>query len=90
VAAVGALEARFFFGGEVELRALRVGVSLGRPITPALHPASFSAARAFVLSSRSHALHIVADARSGDERWRHKRALSDHGGYMSCLTIDRH
>jgi len=30
-----AFEARLFFSGEVELRALCVGVSLGRPITPA-------------------------------------------------------
>jgi len=36
---------RFFFGGEVEPRALHTGVSLGRPITPALHPASVSARR---------------------------------------------
>jgi hypothetical protein len=33
--AAGAFETRFFFGGEIELRALHAGVSLGRPITPA-------------------------------------------------------
>jgi hypothetical protein len=41
-AAAGAFETRFFFGGEVELCVLRLGVSLGRPITPAINPSSFS------------------------------------------------
>jgi hypothetical protein len=39
-AAAVAFETRFFLGGEIELHALHAGVSLGRPITPALHPAS--------------------------------------------------
>ncbi len=43
--ASGAFETRFFFGGEVEPRALRVGVSLGRPITPAFNSKIASDAR---------------------------------------------
>jgi hypothetical protein len=71
--AAGAFETRFFFGGELELLALRVGASLGRPITPAINPSSFSAFFRAVRHSSRFELCLLAsamDARRGEMRLR--------------------